>query len=101
MIKLLQELRELDLTFATIFDDLDNNDEDLALLVDNRERLLQIISNEMEKEPHWKTSPEWIEAVDRTKSLVLTMQKQTQELAQQVKRNQHGRQSVQQYKRFL
>ncbi len=97
----LDELSDIDHTLMSLFLENELNTEEIAQLVDKRERLLLSLKEEGQITPDFKHSPEWLAAVARTQQLVEQMQAKTGQIGEELKKYRHGNKSVQRYKQFL
>ena len=97
----LTALCDLDQTLLSLFEESELNTEEILRLVDNREQLLQNILDEHQKAPEFERSPEWQEAIARTKRIVEQMQTKTGQIGEQLRKYRHGNKSVQRYQQFL
>ncbi len=110
---LLHQLKQLDTELLTLFGQDEPDSGQLLLLINNREQILQQILQQKNQEKvsehqaasgfrrssDFKYSPQWLEAINRTKKIVGLMQLKTDQLGRQLKKYRHGNQSVQLYTR--
>jgi len=75
--------------------------EEIVLLVDTREQILQKLLSLIEQDNELAKLPQWQTAVEETQVIVLQMQKKTAEVGMSLQKFQHGKRSIQQYKKFL
>jgi flagellar rod protein FlaI len=75
--------------------------EEIVLLVDTREQILQKLLSLIEQDNELAKLPQWQTAVEETQAIVLQMQKKTAEVGMSLQKFQHGKRSIQQYKKFL
>lgn len=101
MSQLLDSLKALDHNMITLFQDDEIDSETILSLVEEREQILHEIELEFQSVSDFKHSPDWQEAVLRTKRIVELMQLETGQLAKQLKKYRHGTKSVQRYQQFL
>ena len=94
-------LCDLDQTLLSLFEKSELNVEEILKLVDKREQLLQNLQNERQKVPEFERSPEWQEAIARTKQIVEKMQTKTGQIGEELRKYRHGNKSVQRYQQFL
>ncbi len=101
MSQLITVLEELDHRLFALFEEEELNSEEILLLIDKRERILQETITEFESVPGFKDSPDWQDAISRTRQIVELMQLKTRQLGEQLKKYRHGNKSVQRYQQFL
>ncbi|WP_375754142.1 flagellar protein FliT [Vibrio sp. HN007] len=101
MVSYLKKLHEIDHKLLSLLQESDINAEEIVGLVDIREQILQNILNEQKSDPALNESPEWREALVRTKQVVELMQSKTNEIGAQLKKFRHGSKSIQRYQQFL
>lgn len=75
--------------------------EEISHLVDIREQLLHQLLSLIGQNEQLANSKQWQQAVDETKSLVKLMEEKTNQFGLSLRKYQHGKRSVQQYKKFL
>jgi len=97
----LTEICDIDLKLEGYLDDKEINSEEIVKLVDKRDQILQNLLCSVEECPSLFTTEQWRDAITNTKRLIGLMQNKTEDLGAELKRYQYGKQSVQQYKKFL
>lgn len=98
---MLTNLLELDQKLFCYFEQDDFDAEEILELVDKREQLLMRIYTEPLSKDIFVSTPEWHNAIKRTEKLVELMRQHTDKLGRQLKKFQHGNQSIQRYQQFL
>lgn len=101
MQELLRQLSDIDQTLLAQLQQVEINSEEIIRLVDIREQILQKIYSEQKSDPDFKRSPQWQDAVSRTREVVGLMQKNTQAIGEQLRKLRHGSKSVKRYQQFL
>jgi flagellar rod protein FlaI len=90
-----------DQKLIALFEEKEVDSELLLSLIDERDHILQEIIVASKSKPDFGRSPEWQEAVLRTKQIVELVQLETSQLGEQLKKFRHGNKSVKRYQQFL
>jgi flagellar rod protein FlaI len=96
-----QEIREIDHQITLILQKTEFDAEEIAVLVDKRERILQNILNYIKENPSFAESEDWLSLIEQTKRVVALLHSETTQLGNTLKKYRYGNKSVQQYKKFL
>ncbi|WP_117233452.1 flagellar protein FliT [Vibrio maerlii] len=97
----LQELCDLDSQLIELLNIDSPETEEIVAMVDKRDKLVQIILQEVKSDSSMTQSKLWDESIKRTKFIIERMNDETSKLGQQLRRYRHGNKSVQQYKKFI